>query len=784
MKYVKLLLCSFIPFSIVFSQPVNFKYDRAGDFKEGMAQVFIGNQFGFIDMTGKEIIPPIYDDNYPHYEFKNGIIVLKKNKLLGIVDKLGKIVAPFEFNHIEAFSNGLAEASKSLGYIGFIDNQGKTVIPFQYKIMTLYGGVKYIDGMIPVTRGNKFKGYIDKTGKQIVPFNYETVHNFSDGLGLVKRIFNGKVSYVNNKGEIVIPEKYNNGMDFMDGFAAVNIGARQNNLYELTGGKWGVIDKIGKEVIPLIYDGISEIKNGFAIVYMGKWPNQKEGLIRTDGKIILPVNFYNIKILKNRIVANKEFTGPFALFDLSGNQIGDFKWHLFDIFPDFYEGLLRVQELKNNVLGKVGAIDENGNIKIPYSYNVMGPFKEGLAYVALNNKYGAIDKNGKVIIPLIYDGLSSFSEGWANVTKNGKMGFINKARKLMEFPKSPTPSIKKVEASAAPGNYQFKERFFDFFHVVNGAVLNTTTGEYSGAKMGILSLDNKVIVPANYGWIGIDTAIKAFFVYTGVNVTFSQKNPAKLDTTAKTRVGIIDYNGKQVYPQTLSAFRTMPNKYIRVKDALTKKLGVLDRKYTLTIPFKYDRIYTFTDSVIAAQQNGKFGIINLKNEIIMPFEYDTLYDGGTIVPGGYRIIKKGQQILIDSKGKIKKSGPEPQESKYQSAIIRANNSDERANAILEYYVALKQLGYSTADLETLLGYKFLQMRDIDFYGIYKVLISKKIKFDDAKLCMKASEVLTSEQRRALKLLMKYTIADFIATQNNTTKPPYPTGVPKPGQPWK
>ena len=73
---------------------------------------------------------------------------------------------------------------------------------------------------------------------------------------------------------------------------------------------------------------------------------------------------------------------------------------------------------------------------------------------------------------------------------------------------------------------------------------------------------------------------------------------------------------------------------------------MLSGKLIPIIPFKYDLVYNFTDSAIAAQQNGKFGIINLKNEIILPFEYDTLYDGGALSPGGYRIIKNGKTILV------------------------------------------------------------------------------------------------------------------------------------------
>jgi hypothetical protein len=127
--------------------------------------------------------------------------------------------------------------------------------------------------------------------------------------------------------------------------------------------------------------------------------------------------------------------------------------------------------------------------------------------------------------------------------------------------------------------------------------------------------------------------------------------------------------------------------------------------------------------------------------------------------------------------------PEPQESDYQKKLTKAGNSNERADAIIDYYLAIKSMNYSSEQMETLLGQKFIQMMEIDYYGFYYILMSKRIKMEDVQLCMKASNVLTTEQRAAVKSLSKYTVDEFIATQNNTAKPAYPAGVPQPGYGW-
>lgn len=127
--------------------------------------------------------------------------------------------------------------------------------------------------------------------------------------------------------------------------------------------------------------------------------------------------------------------------------------------------------------------------------------------------------------------------------------------------------------------------------------------------------------------------------------------------------------------------------------------------------------------------------------------------------------------------------PEPYESDYQKKLTNANDSKARANAMIDYYVALKPLNYTTAQLETLLGQKFVQMMDIDYHGYMEMLMSKRLSPDDIKLCMKASEVLTKEQRSAIKLIAQHTVDEFVATQNNKPQPAYPIGVPKPGYGW-
>ncbi|MBK7505883.1 MAG: WG repeat-containing protein [Bacteroidetes bacterium] len=49
------------------------------------------DKFGFLDNSGKEVIPLIYDDAF---RFSEGLAIVEKNGKSGYIDKTGKEVIP------------------------------------------------------------------------------------------------------------------------------------------------------------------------------------------------------------------------------------------------------------------------------------------------------------------------------------------------------------------------------------------------------------------------------------------------------------------------------------------------------------------------------------------------------------------------------------------------------------------------------------------------------------------------------------------------------------------
>ncbi len=68
---------------------VPYKYDTAGSFSEGWANVSLGEKCGYIDLTGKETVPFIYDAATPFTGEGYGRV--KKDGRWGNIRKDGEV---------------------------------------------------------------------------------------------------------------------------------------------------------------------------------------------------------------------------------------------------------------------------------------------------------------------------------------------------------------------------------------------------------------------------------------------------------------------------------------------------------------------------------------------------------------------------------------------------------------------------------------------------------------------------------------------------------------------
>ncbi len=125
------------------------------------------HKWGFIDRTGKLIVPYKYDSAGP---FSEGLAAVRVGEWdtgkWGFIDKTGKVVVPFKYADAAPYSNGLARVQigdYKTGKYGFIDRTGKEVVPIKYDNIWCYAF--WEEGFIGVWLNSK-KGFVDLYGNE------------------------------------------------------------------------------------------------------------------------------------------------------------------------------------------------------------------------------------------------------------------------------------------------------------------------------------------------------------------------------------------------------------------------------------------------------------------------------------------------------------------------------------------------------------------------------------------------------------------------------------------
>ena len=121
-----------------------------------------------------------------YYGFSDGLAVVELNDKCGYIDKTGREVIPVKYDWAEDFSDGLALVKLS-GKYGFIDTSGKEVIPCKYEIASGFS-----EGLARVQLNDKW-GFVDKIGREVIPFKYDKAYDFSKGLAKVQLNGNGAI---------------------------------------------------------------------------------------------------------------------------------------------------------------------------------------------------------------------------------------------------------------------------------------------------------------------------------------------------------------------------------------------------------------------------------------------------------------------------------------------------------------------------------------------------------------------------------------------------------------
>ena len=123
--------------------------------------------------------------------FMNGYAWVRNasTKLVGFIDRTGREVIPCVYDEVLSFCDGLAGVQKN-GKVGYINTNNEIVIPIEYDNGFGAGG-----GLACVGNGGKY-GYVDYNNNIVLPFEYDDLSSFE-----------GEVGYGIKDGELYVLKK-------------------------------------------------------------------------------------------------------------------------------------------------------------------------------------------------------------------------------------------------------------------------------------------------------------------------------------------------------------------------------------------------------------------------------------------------------------------------------------------------------------------------------------------------------------------------------------------------
>jgi len=118
---------------------------EAGEFSDGLAYARISGKYGYINQTGQFAIPPAFDHASP---FSDGRAIVYNGDKPMVINTMGLEAFPFPYESIEPYSNKIAYVRTHSNNAGIIDTSGNLIIDTLFsRIFPFVKGLAVVQGM-------------------------------------------------------------------------------------------------------------------------------------------------------------------------------------------------------------------------------------------------------------------------------------------------------------------------------------------------------------------------------------------------------------------------------------------------------------------------------------------------------------------------------------------------------------------------------------------------------------------------------------------------------------
>ena len=330
------------------------KFEKTGNFSDGLAAAYDGDNWGYINPKGEWAIPPKFEHvksfdtgvaiveiegkweyinksgevlniakSEKLYDFHDGVAFFRKGDLVGLMNTKGEIIVEPKFKKITAFHNGYARFVSQSDQWGIVDTKGNIVVEAKYDAIG-----SYVDQVAWVRNGEQL-GLV--SGDTYTKIDAVKIWDFASGENLTYAQKDELIGFMNKKGKWVIPPTFEKAKSFSKDLAPA---------YD--GENWGFVDRSGKYVIAPQYENVDPFSaDGLAAVKI----DGEYGFIDTQGKLVIEAkyeissggggkfgafkamvsNVLNMEQSKGFVngLARVEHKGDFGFIDTAGNLLGN-----------------------------------------------------------------------------------------------------------------------------------------------------------------------------------------------------------------------------------------------------------------------------------------------------------------------------------------------------------------------------------------------------------------------------------------------------------------------------
>lgn len=261
---------------------------------------------------------------------------------------------------------------------------------------------------------------IDDEGRALFnPLNIKYVTGYSEGF---YRIYIEKDSlqfwgFMNDAGEVAVPMCDEIRL-FKEGMAMISDVVDKESEMRL----FGFINKQGKMVVPKQFLDAVDYSEGLAWIMN----HQFRGYVDTLGKIVIPWDTVGFgSVFSEGLAAMSNSDDQFGFINKKGELVIPYQY---DEVTRFINGLARV-----NILGKWGFINKDGKLEIRADYDFSHDFVDGFCFVGIPHQdkakyrpsWGIINRGGGKVKDFIFDDVRDFHEGLGGALLNNKWSVID-----------------------------------------------------------------------------------------------------------------------------------------------------------------------------------------------------------------------------------------------------------------------------------------------------------------------------------------------------------------------